>query len=238
MAAALRSFAAIASAAPLKGLRPLSCQIKLINTIAVGNSNGSNARVVLPFVKSFQNEEIKANERSTLHFSPNSISNFEEPLNRTRLPIMDMPRLRITTILPKIISVPVLDKTIDNFIDCPTNDDKTEKQAERLIVIRRKKMRVHKLRKLRKRMKYEWAKVKQRREIKKEKIFQSKMMIKLKEAQAWSAESYVSRKLKAAKANPIPKSWGGKRYPEFYIKQLMGIDKRVEYKQFKSFNKS
>lgn len=134
-------------------------QIKLLNKVAVGNSNGSNAHAVVPFVKSFQNDEIKANESSTLLFSPNSISNFDEPLNRIRLPIMDMPRLRITTILPKIISVPVLDKTIDNFIDCPTNDDKAEKQAARLIVIRRRKMRIHKLKKLRKRMKYEWAKV-------------------------------------------------------------------------------
>jgi aurora kinase A-interacting protein len=33
------------------------------------------------------------------------------------------------------------------------------KQAERMIVIRRNKMKRHKLKKLRKRMKFEWAKV-------------------------------------------------------------------------------
>lgn len=47
----------------------------------------------------------------------------------------------------KIIEEPV-DNSIDNTI-----------QAAKLIVIRRKKMKKHKLRKLRKRMKFEWAKV-------------------------------------------------------------------------------
>jgi len=55
-------------------------------------------------------------------------------------------------------------------------DNNNEIQAARLIVIRRKKMKKHKLRKLRKRMKYVWAKVRQKREMRKEKAFQAELM--------------------------------------------------------------
>lgn len=45
-------------------------------------------------------------------------------------------------------------------IELPTTiTGEISKQAVRLIVIRRKKMKKHKLKKLRKRMKFEWAKV-------------------------------------------------------------------------------
>lgn len=53
---------------------------------------------------------------------------------------------------------------VDKVIDLPTHnsngDDDTGKQAKNgMIMIRRRKMRKHKLRKLRKKMKFEWAKV-------------------------------------------------------------------------------
>lgn len=75
-----------------------------------------------------------------------------------------------------------------------TNSDIT-KQAARLIIIRRKKMKKHKLRKLRLRMKYEWAKVRQRREAKKEKEFQTELITQCKEAEAFSAEEYVQQRI-------------------------------------------
>lgn len=56
----------------------------------------------------------------------------------------------------------IIEEVTDKVIDLPTiagrND--TGKQAKNgMIMIRRRKMRKHKLRKLRKKMKYEWAKV-------------------------------------------------------------------------------
>lgn len=52
---------------------------------------------------------------------------------------------------------------IDKQIDLPSvidsSNDDAGKQAARLIVIRRRKMKKHKLKKLRKKMKFEWAKV-------------------------------------------------------------------------------
>lgn len=49
---------------------------------------------------------------------------------------------------------------VEKIISLPTVDSKIEKQAKNnMIMIRRRKMKKHKLRKLRKKMKYEWAKV-------------------------------------------------------------------------------
>lgn len=78
----------------------------------------------------------------------------------------------------EIIDLPVLDKIIENpnlvfeIIDKPKYDHSLELpkhknsntnsdgiQAARLIVIRRRKMKKHKLKKLRKKMKFAWAKV-------------------------------------------------------------------------------
>nr|XP_023011494.1 uncharacterized protein LOC111501810 [Leptinotarsa decemlineata] len=64
-----------------------------------------------------------------------------------------------------------------------------------ITVIRRKKMKKHKLRKLRKRMKFEWAKKRQRREWRKEKLFQAKLIQQCKEAESFSAEKYVQERI-------------------------------------------
>lgn len=58
----------------------------------------------------------------------------------------------------------IIEEITDKVIDLPTingrDDNDTGKQAKNgMIMIRRRKMRKHKLRKLRKKMKYEWAKV-------------------------------------------------------------------------------
>jgi len=65
------------------------------------------------------------------------------------------------------VSHPIVDPNVGNV---------DEIQAARLIVIRRKKMKKHKLKKLRKRMKYVWAKVRQKREMRKEKAFQAELL--------------------------------------------------------------
>lgn len=96
-------------------------------------------------------------------------------------------------------------------------------QAAVLIGIRRRKMRRHKLKKLRKKMKYVWAKQRQKRELKKEKLFQAGLIAQIKEAEKFSAEQYVADKLKAANETPIPKFWNGKRLPEFIMKEKLGI---------------
>lgn len=65
-------------------------------------------------------------------------------------------------------------------------------------------MKKHKLRKLRKRMKFEWAKRNQRREMRKEKAFQADLLGKIREAEKFSAEEYVTMKLAESKT---PEPW-------------------------------
>ncbi|CAH4023392.1 uncharacterized protein LOC123707001 [Pieris brassicae] len=108
--------------------------------------------------------------------------------------------------------------------------DREEKQAIRLIVIRRKKMKKHQRRKLWKRMRHRWARVKKNRRIKKEKIFQSELMMMVKQADAFSAEQYVTSKIDKANHTPLPTRWRHKRLPQFIIRQLLGIDKKINYK--------
>ncbi|CAG9769227.1 unnamed protein product [Ceutorhynchus assimilis] len=99
----------------------------------------------------------------------------------------------------------------------------TPREAIRMIVIRRKKMKRHKLRKLKKKMKYEWAKLKQNRELKKEKAFQRVLIQQCKDAESFCADDYVEKKLDKLHEVVIPRYWKGKRYPEFLIRQKMGL---------------
>lgn len=82
--------------------------------------------------------------------------------------IIDKPNPCLPLRIPRpTISLPLVDPLVNND---------NEIQAARLIVIRRKKMKKHKLRKLRKRMKFVWAKVRQKREMRKEKSFQAELI--------------------------------------------------------------
>lgn len=113
---------------------------------------------------------------------------------------------------------------VGEIIAPPADKSKPDKmEAARLIVIRRRKMKKHKLKKLRRKMKFEWAKVRQRREMRKEKAFQAKLVSQVKEAEAFSAEQYVSDVLRQANEVPLPRYWKGRRLPAFIIKQKLGI---------------
>lgn len=66
-----------------------------------------------------------------------------------------------------------------------------EKQAARMIVIRRRKMKKHKLQKLRKRRKFEYIRISQKRKVIKERAFETKLVNQIKEAKAFNAQAYV-----------------------------------------------
>lgn len=87
------------------------------------------------------------------------------PTLPTKRIIIDKPCIPIKIPRPTI-SLPLVDPKVNN----------DEIQAARLIVIRRNKMKKHKLRKLRKRMKFVWAKIRQKREMRKEKAFQAELI--------------------------------------------------------------
>ncbi|KAJ4440246.1 hypothetical protein ANN_08385 [Periplaneta americana] len=147
-------------------------------------------------------------------------SQFYRPQNKIELPVVSN---------SDILKAPPVNPNQESnyepthYIEAPTLNYVIEKQAARLIVIRRRKMKKHKLRKLRIRMKYEWAKVRQRREMRKEKAFQAKLIAQIKEAEKFDAKKYVEERLQKAHEMPLPRTWKGKRLPFFIIKQKLGI---------------
>uniref|UniRef100_A0A182R050 Ribosomal protein mS38 C-terminal domain-containing protein n=1 Tax=Anopheles farauti TaxID=69004 RepID=A0A182R050_9DIPT len=162
---------------------------------------------------------------------------FEIGNNIRRNPLIPLKEIIDIPLVSRIIESPVQrpgsqgpigdDLTHIPSLDLPADivpKDENGKQAARLIVIRRRKMRKHKLKKLRKRMKFEWLKVRQRRELKKEKLFQAELLNQIKEAEKFSAEAYVASKLRQATEVPLPRFYNGKRLPQFIIKQKMGLE--------------
>lgn len=80
-----------------------------------------------------------------------------------------------------------------------------EKQAARMIVIRRRKMKKHKLKKLRKVRKFEYRRMALKRKTKKEKDFQMKLMEQVKEAEKFDAKSHVEGIIRVAKEDILKK---------------------------------
>lgn len=72
--------------------------------------------------------------------------------------------------------------------------------------------------------------IKQHRRQTKEKNFQNSLIAMVKDANEFQAEQYVADKLQKANHTPLPTRWKHKRLPEFIIRQLLGIDKKINYK--------
>lgn len=105
----------------------------------------------------------------------------------------------------KVIIAPTTDANssgIEKSDPAPT----VEKRAAALVQIRKKKMKKHKLRKLRKRMHFLWAKRRFRREKKKEQVFRAELLAQIHEAQAFDAEKYVTGILDKIRNRPRPET--------------------------------
>lgn len=96
-----------------------------------------------------------------------------------------------------------------------------EKQAARLIVIRRSKMNKHKLRKLRKKMKFVWLKVRQRRELRRERNYLNEKMALIEAARKFDAKEYVASVIRKANEVPTPRKWQDPIMPQWYKEQEM-----------------
>lgn len=130
----------------------------------------------------------------------------------TKIPPLEEPVKR----LPILHDLPILEKSID----LPTSGKIFEKQAVRLIVIRRKKMKKHKRKKLRKKMKFVWEKLRHKRNVKREKLFQAELIDKIKQAQAFDAKKYVKEKLNILNKEIIPRTYRGEILSPEMIKQF------------------
>lgn len=155
-------------------------------------------------------------------------------LYKTSIPLnIDPPKVNIINLPIVPIKNEIIDRPFNNInlqyedlpstkqIEDPTPSPVLEKRAARLIVIRRRKMKKHQLKKLRIRMKFEWAKRRQKRELKKEKEFQAELLGKIKEAEKFDVRAYCKEKIQKADAVLLPKRWRGKRLPAFVIKDLI-----------------
>lgn len=140
-----------------------------------------------------------------------------------KIKIIDLPFPVIKQIydVPRASDVKYEDKLPVKEIHDPTSSLNDEKKAARLIVIRRRKMKKHKLKKLRVRMKFEWAKLRQRREMKKEKEFHAELLAKIRAADNFNPEVYAKEKMTKATEIPFPRRWKGKRLPRFVIEDLI-----------------
>ena len=122
---------------------------------------------------------------------------------------------------PSLSIIP--DKTDED----PRGPPLTEKQAARMVVIRRKKMKKHKLRKLRKVRKFEYRRVALKRKTLKEKTFQMKLMDQIKQAEQFDPKAYVEYIINTAKEETVvvPKRIPGHKYnPSLYDEKGHRID--------------
>ncbi|KAJ8714320.1 hypothetical protein PYW07_002545 [Mythimna separata] len=186
----------------------------------------SECKPIVPRVVKPKNELV-CNSK-ILTFAPRSIGveiiEKQRSNDIKRAPIPYIPIVNPRSILP------LLDKEWrKDEIGLPSISQE-EIQAARLIVIRRKKMKKHQRRKLWKKMKYTWARIKQHRRQTKEKNFQNSLIAMVKSANEFQAEQYVADKIQNANHTPLPTRWKHKRLPEFIIRQLLGIDKKINYK--------
>lgn len=105
--------------------------------------------------------------------------------------------------------------------ECPTTENSTEKLAVRLIVIRRKKMKKHKRKKLRRKMYHIWAKLRLRRALKREKEFQAELLAQIHEAEKFDPHAYVKEKFDQLDKQYLPLTWRGEVLPKEMIKQFI-----------------
>ncbi|CAL1686949.1 unnamed protein product [Lasius platythorax] len=149
--------------------------------------------------------------------------------------IIEMPVAKIPPLqepvkrLPIRYDLPISEKSID----LPTNGEIFEKKAVRLIVIRRKKIKKHKRRKLRKKMQFVWAKLRHKRNVKREKLFQAELIDKIKQAQAFDARVYVKERLNILNKERIPRTYRGEILPAAMIKQFID-EKKAKKKAWRN----
>ncbi|KAL0118983.1 hypothetical protein PUN28_009545 [Cardiocondyla obscurior] len=117
----------------------------------------------------------------------------------------------------------------EKSVDLPTNGIIIDKLAVNMLKLRRRKMKKHKRRKLQKKMKFIWEKLRIKREQKKEKMFQAELIAKVKEAQAFDAKEYVNERLTILNKTFEPRTFRGEILPPEMIKQLRA--KKYERKE-------
>ncbi|KAL1491546.1 hypothetical protein ABEB36_012127 [Hypothenemus hampei] len=182
--------------------------------------NFNSLKIATPVVKRFLNTKIQTTPK--VYFAPLNEWIYQQN-DKIKSPSTIISHIELPNGLVYVPPLSEPPNKVNEIIAPTTESADVPKHAIRMIVIRKKKMRKHKLKKLRKKMKFVWAKQRQKREMKKEKAFQAVLIQRCKEAEVFSAEEYVTQKLNKLHQVVIPKFWKGKRLPEFIIRQKMGL---------------
>lgn len=118
-----------------------------------------------------------------------------------------MPTISINTLKvyqdiasPKFIADPLINNI--KIIDAPVSGRPEKMEAVRMILIRRRKMRKHKLRKLRKRMKFVFAKRKLRRQLRRVQAFRTELLTQVEAADKFDAKVYVENIINTIRYQP------------------------------------
>lgn len=171
-----------------------------------------------------------AESMRSVKFIPGTLNiDFRMPTSRDLRKIIETPATKISPLqepakrLPIQYDSPVPEKSID----LPTNGRIVEKQAINMLRIRHKKMKKHKRKKLRKKMKFVWAKISLKRSQKREKLFQAELIGKVKEAQVFDAKEYVNERLNILNKERLPRTFRGEILPAEMIKQFLD-EKKAE----------
>ncbi|XP_033225372.1 uncharacterized protein LOC117178189 [Belonocnema kinseyi] len=114
----------------------------------------------------------------------------------------------------------------DKFVDLPTLENIIEKHAVRMIIVRRHKMKVHKLKKLRKKMKYVNMKVKKRRKLRREKGFKKHIFNIVHNAEKFNPKRYVRERLQLLTREILPTRWRGEILPPAVIREFVYAQRR------------
>ncbi|KZC05844.1 PREDICTED: uncharacterized protein LOC107194135 [Dufourea novaeangliae] len=157
--------------------------------------------------------------------------------NTTNKNIIEIPFKNIPSLEDPLVRRPVKHDLplVDKSIDLPSVENVFEKLAIRLIVIRRQKMKKHKRKKFRKRMKFVFAKLRQKRNLKKERLFQAQLIEKIEAAKAFNAKEYVAEKLKFLNAERIPKTYRGEILPPEMIKKFLEAERQKKERKKNKF---
>lgn len=102
-----------------------------------------------------------------------------------------------------------------------------KKEAHRMLRIRKRKMKVHRRKRLWKRMWSVWKKKFFNREKRREIEFRQKLIDKVHAAEKFNAEVYVNDYLEDLKYTLVPKTYKGRRKPQWLIQELMERDVQV-----------
>jgi hypothetical protein len=123
---------------------------------------------------------------------------------------------------------------LNRVIEAPVLPNQSKIDAARLVVIRRIKMNKHKLKKLRKRMKYVWEKIRLRRATWREKMFLNEKMAQVKAAWKFDAKSHVAQLIRNVRDNQAPHPWIRKGMPDAFIKEQIKIREEKKRQEFLS----